>query len=70
MDEARNDVPLDQCQAWNRHSRRFFPRCLARENLNCGEGENLWPNPHDRIEGHEGNPLFSFSLRQGTLQGV
>ena len=32
--------------------RRFFPRCLANENIHCDGDENLWPNPQDRVEGN------------------
>ena len=52
MDDACNDITADQCQAWIRHARRFFPRCLANENIHCDVDENLWPNPQDRVEGN------------------
>ena len=39
-------------RAWIRHARRFFPRCLANENIHCDVDENLWPNPQDRVEGN------------------
>ncbi|KAI2667403.1 Insertion element IS630 uncharacterized 39 kDa protein [Labeo rohita] len=45
MDDACNDITADQCQAWIHHARRFFPRCLANENIHCDVDENLWPNP-------------------------
>jgi hypothetical protein len=25
------------------HARRYFPRCLAEENITCDVDENLWP---------------------------
>ncbi len=50
MDDACNDITADQCQAWNRHARRFFPRCLANENIHCDVDENLWPNPQHRVD--------------------
>ncbi|KAI2646184.1 Insertion element IS630 uncharacterized 39 kDa protein [Labeo rohita] len=52
MDDACNDITADQCQAWIRHARRFFPRCLANENIHCDVDENLWPNPQDRVDGN------------------
>ncbi|KAL0154153.1 hypothetical protein M9458_050612 [Cirrhinus mrigala] len=52
MDDACNDIIADQCQAWIRHARRFFPRCLANENIHCDVDENLWPNPQDRVDGN------------------
>lgn len=50
MDDACNDITADQCQAWIRHARRFFPRCLANENIHCDVDENLWPNPQHRVD--------------------
>lgn len=38
MDEACDDINADQCQAWIRHTRRFFPRC------------NLWPNAQHSLD--------------------
>ncbi len=31
-------------QGWIRHTKRFFPRCLAREDIRCDVDENMWPN--------------------------
>ncbi|XP_038549740.1 uncharacterized protein LOC119883247 [Micropterus salmoides] len=39
MDDACNDITADQCQAWIRYARRFFPRCLANENIHCDVDE-------------------------------
>ncbi len=50
MDDACNYITADQCQAWIRHARRFFPRCLANENIHCDVDENLWPNPQHRVD--------------------
>lgn len=50
MDDACNDITAHQCQAWIRHAQRFFPRCLANENIHCDVDENLWPNPQDRVD--------------------
>ena len=33
-----------------RHSKRFFPRCIAREDIRCDVDENLWPNRQERQE--------------------
>ncbi len=52
MYDACNDISADQCQVCIRHARRFFPRCLANENIHCDVVENLWPNPHDRVDGN------------------
>ncbi len=52
MYDACNDISADQCQAWIRHARRVFPRCLANKNIHCDVDENLWPNPHDRVDGN------------------
>ncbi|KAA0716150.1 hypothetical protein E1301_Tti015860 [Triplophysa tibetana] len=52
MDDGCNDITAEQCQAWICHARRFFPRCLANENIHCDVDENLWPNPQDRVDGN------------------
>ena len=47
------------CAIWNqslsniratgeRHTRRYFPRCLARENIACDVDEVLWPDRNQR----------------------
>ncbi|XP_060756584.1 uncharacterized protein LOC132867621 [Neoarius graeffei] len=53
MDAACDDITGDQCRGWLRHSRRFFPRCIARENIRCDVDENLWPNREQRMDGLE-----------------
>lgn len=42
------DTSPEDCQGWIRHSRRFFPRCMARENIRCDVDENLWPDARER----------------------
>ena len=53
MDAACVDVTADQCKGWLRHARRFFPRCIARENIRCDVDENLWPDRHEREDEQE-----------------
>ncbi|KAL6477133.1 hypothetical protein MHYP_G00156320 [Metynnis hypsauchen] len=48
MDAACEDITADACRGWIRHSRRFFPRCIAREDIQCDVDENMWPNREDR----------------------
>ncbi|XP_049914950.1 uncharacterized protein LOC126399166 [Epinephelus moara] len=43
MEDACGDVTAEACQGFMRHCRRFFPRCLAREDIACDEDEVLWP---------------------------
>ncbi|XP_044066956.1 uncharacterized protein LOC122883003 isoform X2 [Siniperca chuatsi] len=50
MDAACDDITADACRGWIRHSKRFFPRCIAREDVRCDVDENLWPNRQDRQE--------------------
>ncbi|KAJ8008780.1 hypothetical protein DPEC_G00081970, partial [Dallia pectoralis] len=50
MDYACEDINVDQCQAWIRHAKRFFPRCLNNEDIHCDVDENLWPNAQDRLD--------------------
>ncbi|KAK0136832.1 hypothetical protein N1851_027005 [Merluccius polli] len=44
MEEACDEIAVGAIQGWIRHS-RFFPRCLARENIACDVDEALWPDP-------------------------
>ena len=56
MEEACEDIQDAACQAWIRHARRFFPRCLTRENIRCDVDENLWPERNDR----HNNPVLKY----------
>lgn len=52
MELAGDDIGVEACQAWIRHARGFYPRCLARENVACDVDEVLWPDParrHDAV---------------------
>lgn len=44
MGEACGDVTGEACQGFMRHTRRFFPRCLAQEDIACDVDEILWPD--------------------------
>lgn len=48
MEEACDQIVAGSVQGWIRHSRRFFPRCLAREDIACDVDEVLWPDPARR----------------------
>ncbi|KAI2652733.1 Insertion element IS630 uncharacterized 39 kDa protein [Labeo rohita] len=48
MDADCRDITVDDCQGWIRHTRRFYPRCIALDNIRCDVDENMWPNPEDR----------------------
>ncbi|XP_073474085.1 uncharacterized protein [Aquarana catesbeiana] len=54
MDAACEDITGDQCRGWLLHARRFFPRCIAREDIRCDVDENLWPDRQQRVDGQEG----------------
>lgn len=53
MDAACDDITGDQCRGWLRHARRFFPRCIARENIRCDVDESLWPDGQQRMDDQE-----------------
>ena len=53
-DAACNDITGDQCRGWLRHARRFFPRCMSRENIGCDVDENLRPDRQQHVDGQEG----------------
>ncbi len=48
MEEACGDIAIESIQGWIRHSRAYFPRCLARENIYCDVDEGMWPDPAQR----------------------
>lgn len=45
MEEGCDEIDVDAIQGWIRHSRRFFPRCLSRQDIACDVDEVLWPDP-------------------------
>ncbi len=51
MEEACGDIDQASCQAWIRHPRRYFPRCLGLEDIACDVDEILWPDPERRHDG-------------------
>ncbi|XP_062413404.1 uncharacterized protein LOC134104102 [Pungitius pungitius] len=48
MEDACDQMEVAAMQGWIRHSRRFFPRCLANDNIACDVDEILWPDPARR----------------------
>jgi len=48
MEEACGDIDQASCQAWIRHSRTYFPRCLGPEDIACDVDGILRPNPERR----------------------
>ncbi|XP_039664144.1 uncharacterized protein LOC120563802 [Perca fluviatilis] len=48
MEDSCGDIAADAFHGWNRHARRYFPRCLARENIACDVDEVLWPDQNRR----------------------
>lgn len=52
MDAACEDITADACRGWIRHSKIFFPRCIAREDICCDVDEKLWP---DRLHRNSSN---------------
>ncbi len=50
MDEACDDIGVDQCQAWIRHVKRFLSKVHEHDDIHCDVDENLWPNDQDRLD--------------------
>ncbi len=49
MYAACDDITAESCRGWIRHSRRYFPRCIARDDIRCDVDElcgqterNVW----------------------------
>lgn len=45
MEQACDLIQAASVQGWIRHTRRFFQRCLANEDIACDVDEILWPDP-------------------------
>ncbi|XP_051519617.1 uncharacterized protein LOC127420984 [Myxocyprinus asiaticus] len=43
-------IGAEDCQGWICHARRYFPQCIARENIQCDVDENLWHNRQERMD--------------------
>ena len=48
MEEACGDIDMASVLAWIWHARRYFPRCLAREDIARNVGEVIWPDTNSR----------------------
>uniref|UniRef100_A0A1A8C9L3 DDE superfamily endonuclease n=1 Tax=Nothobranchius kadleci TaxID=1051664 RepID=A0A1A8C9L3_NOTKA len=48
MELACGDIPVEALQGWICHSRAFFPRCLAGDNIACDVEEVMWPDAAQR----------------------
>ncbi|XP_045065209.1 uncharacterized protein LOC123482242 [Coregonus clupeaformis] len=51
MEQACDLIEAASVQGWIRHTRRFFQRCLANEDIACDVDEMLWPDPARRRDG-------------------
>ena len=45
VEESCDETDVGAIQGWIRHSRHFFPRCLAREDIASDVDEASWPDP-------------------------
>lgn len=50
MDATCEDITVDACRGWIRHSKRLFPRCIGRENIRCDVDENMWADRQERLD--------------------
>ena len=48
MAAAAHEMGAEECQGWIRHARRFFPWCIAREDIECDVDESMCPHRQDR----------------------
>ncbi len=53
MDAACDDITAESCRGWIRHSRRYFPRCIARDNIRCDVDETMWPDREESLDVHK-----------------
>ncbi|KAK0133507.1 hypothetical protein N1851_030967 [Merluccius polli] len=52
MDAACDYITAESCRGWIRHSRRYFPHCIARD-IRCDVDETIWPDREERLDVHE-----------------
>lgn len=45
MEKACDEIDVGAIHGWIRHSKRFFPRCLASEDIACDVDVVLCPDP-------------------------
>ncbi len=73
MNAACEDIAADHCSVV-RHSRRFFPRCMAMENIRCDVDENLWPDQQERQVVHQDfifhGCFFAFLCMCGNIRNM
>ncbi|XP_061669556.1 uncharacterized protein LOC133497566 [Syngnathoides biaculeatus] len=50
MNASCRAINAESCQGWIRRARRFFPQCVAREDIQCDVDENLWPNEKELVD--------------------
>lgn len=50
MDAACDDITAE---SWIPHSRRYFPHCIARDEIRCDVDEIMWPDREERLDVHE-----------------
>ena len=48
MEEACGDIDMGSVLGWIRHARRYFPHCLAREDIACDVDEVMWLDVNSR----------------------
>ena len=49
-DAACDDITAEPCRGWIRHSRRYFPRCIARDDIRRDVNENMWPDRQELLD--------------------
>ncbi|KAK0151758.1 hypothetical protein N1851_006859 [Merluccius polli] len=67
MVNACEDISLESIQGRIRHTRGYFPRCLAREDIMCDVDEILWPDPdlrqdHADVDADADEPVYVLNL--------
>ncbi|XP_049597162.1 uncharacterized protein [Syngnathus scovelli] len=50
MEEACGDIGAEAFVDWICHARRYFPHCMARENIDCDVDEVLWSDRNRRAD--------------------
>lgn len=57
---AWDEIDVGAIRGWMAHSRRFFPQCLASEDIACDVDEALWLDPAVRQDAANFSNCYAF----------
>ncbi|KAK0147794.1 hypothetical protein N1851_012485 [Merluccius polli] len=67
MEQACDHIEAASVQGWIRHTRRFFQRCLANEDIACDRTDSLWGQDLGEAS-REGDEHYRMAMQKSTAQ--